>query len=152
MDTEQLRKEFNSKVKPAFKKTHTPQCKRCGFFAPWDSGACMQIHHILPLIDGGNNAEENLVVLCPVCHSEWHNIHMEHGEFSQFLQSVPLHIVGALLGMNDCLDGCGLKDITLADVAKNWGVWQDAIRTRQPYKNEQCKEYVKKHCKDWVDW
>lgn len=147
----ETRKEWE-RQKNRFKKTHTPQCKRCGYFAPWESGCGLAIHHITSIVDGGGNESDNLIVLCERCHSEWHNIHVEHGEFSEFMQSVPLHIVGALLGMNDFLDGCDFQDITLADLAKYWVVWQDEIRTRQPYKNERCKEYVKQHCKDWVDW
>lgn len=32
----------------------------------------VQIHHIVPIEMGGNNSEENLIVLCLICHSKVH--------------------------------------------------------------------------------
>ena len=71
-DHAELRKAWE-KQKRGYKKTHVPQCKRCGFFAPWELKQWMEIHHIKPLIDGGDNSESNLVVLCHFCHYEWHH-------------------------------------------------------------------------------
>lgn len=41
-------------------------CEKCG------STIGLEIHHKKPLILGGNNEEENLIVLCAKCHIEAH--------------------------------------------------------------------------------
>ena len=109
----------------------------------------MDIHHIKALIDGGENEETNLVVLCHFCHHEWHYYYEGNIDFNEFLNDVPYHVIGALMGIHDKMGDLGC---TLDDVAKGWAYIQDAIRTKQPFKNEQCSEYTRKHCKDWVDW
>lgn len=148
MDHAQKRKEFNAQ-KSKYKKTHTPQCKRCGFFSPWESGQHMQIHHIKALVDGGENEETNLVVLCQLCHLEWHNFAEGHMDFMQFLNSVPYCVIGALMGYNKKFGdlGCGLDDVN-----KGWPYIKDCIMTRQPFKDEYCANYTKTHCKYWIDW
>ena len=40
-------------------------CKRNGKLTPAE-----EVHHIKPLSQGGTNAEDNLMSLCKVCHSE----------------------------------------------------------------------------------
>lgn len=40
-------------------------CLRCG------SCQNLNVHHIKPLISGGDNNESNLLVLCFDCHMEW---------------------------------------------------------------------------------
>ena len=40
-------------------------CKQNGKLTPAE-----EVHHILPLSQGGTHAEENLMSLCKVCHSE----------------------------------------------------------------------------------
>ncbi|MCR4719670.1 MAG: HNH endonuclease [Firmicutes bacterium] len=40
-------------------------CKRSGKLTPAE-----EVHHIAPLSQGGTNAEDNLMSLCKVCHSE----------------------------------------------------------------------------------
>ena len=42
-------------------------CMICG----WNNATC-DIHHIIPKKQGGNNDNENLIVLCPNCHREVH--------------------------------------------------------------------------------
>lgn len=32
----------------------------------------LEIHHIVPISKGGANTEDNLIVLCPTCHSKVH--------------------------------------------------------------------------------
>ena len=38
-------------------------CSRCG----WLDGVC-DLHHLVPRRDGGDDTQENLVLLCPNCH------------------------------------------------------------------------------------
>jgi predicted HNH restriction endonuclease len=45
------------------------ECAICGLtYAP-----VLQVHHVLPLSDGGNNNIDNLVVLCSNCHKAVHS-------------------------------------------------------------------------------
>jgi len=32
----------------------------------------LDLHHIVPRSQGGNNEKENLVTLCGACHRQWH--------------------------------------------------------------------------------
>ena len=44
------------------------KCEICGFsFKP-----VLQIHHILPISEFGNNAEDNVICVCPNCHKSLH--------------------------------------------------------------------------------
>lgn len=144
MDHLQKRKEWE-KLKHKYKKTHTPQCKRCGFFSPWRSGCGLDIHHIKALVDGGTNEETNLVVLCHICHSSWHLQYEPNGiSFDKFMQTPPLCLLRAVYENEIPFDICDLKN--------NYGNVQDYLTLHEPYKNEECIDYVKKHSLDWVDW
>lgn len=49
-------------------------CEICGHtFKP-----ILQIHHIEPLSTGGNDEEENLLILCPNCHKIIHSIDSDY--------------------------------------------------------------------------
>ena len=43
-------------------------CWVCGF----DFSEILQIHHIIPIKDGGNNDSGNVVIVCPNCHKALH--------------------------------------------------------------------------------
>lgn len=43
------------------------ECLRSGLAVPAE-----HVHHIIPLTDGGTNAENNLMALCKACHSRIH--------------------------------------------------------------------------------
>lgn len=43
-------------------------CQMCGF----DFAEILQIHHVVPIKDGGNNNTDNVVVVCPNCHKTLH--------------------------------------------------------------------------------
>ena len=43
------------------------ECLRRGLAVPAE-----HVHHIVPLTDGGTNAESNLMALCKACHSRIH--------------------------------------------------------------------------------
>ncbi|MFD7837780.1 HNH endonuclease [Streptomyces sp. NPDC059761] len=48
------------------------KCQDCGS-SPAE-GAVLQVHHILPVHQGGNNADDNLVTLCSQCHAGRHSL------------------------------------------------------------------------------
>jgi 5-methylcytosine-specific restriction endonuclease McrA len=43
-------------------------CMKCG----WDKAEC-DVHHKIPLSDGGRHTIENAIVLCPNCHRLEHS-------------------------------------------------------------------------------
>ncbi len=51
-------------------------CEACGCNAPFvrasDGTPYLEIHHVLPLADGGDDTIENAVALCPNCHRKKH--------------------------------------------------------------------------------
>lgn len=48
----------------------------------------LELHHIHPHVQGGENTEENLISLCIVCHDEWHSMDGSFGsdEFYGWIQ------------------------------------------------------------------
>jgi len=55
------------KIRNLYVSKH-PLCEKClehGFHVPVD-----EVHHILPLDEGGTHAEDNLVSLCQSCHTK----------------------------------------------------------------------------------
>ena len=62
------------KVRESYVLKH-PLCERClekGRFTPVD-----EVHHIIPVSQGGTNKENNLMSLCKSCHNK---IHLEIGD------------------------------------------------------------------------
>ena len=144
MDHHNLRKEWNNQ-KRQYQKTHTPQCKRCGYFSPWGVGNGLDIHHIKALVDGGDNQESNIVVLCHTCHDEWHRQYEPQGTtFESFLQKPPLFVLSKAIEKK--------IPFPIEDIITKWGNIQDYLMTHEPYKNTSCTEYVKIHSSEWVDW
>ena len=51
-------------------------CEECGCNAPFfrasDGTQYLEIHHILPLSEGGDDTVENALALCPNCHRKKH--------------------------------------------------------------------------------
>ncbi|MDH6126184.1 HNH endonuclease [Kitasatospora sp. GP82] len=47
------------------------QCRNCGQ-KPGAPGVSLQVHHILPVHQGGDNSDDNLVTLCSHCHGGRH--------------------------------------------------------------------------------
>ncbi|MEG1597493.1 MAG: HNH endonuclease [Bacilli bacterium] len=70
--TEKLRKEFSSSVRRNFIKDTNKStiCHKCGSH----EGKSINIHHVIPLADGGTNDYNNLIPLCNHCHRDWHTI------------------------------------------------------------------------------
>jgi hypothetical protein len=144
MDHLELRKAWNNQ-KSKYKKTHTPQCRRCGYFSPWVVGCGLDLHHITALVDGGNNDDSNIVVLCHTCHDEWHRQYEPQGmAFDKFIQTPPLFVLRLVYEKRIPFD--------IDDLRKRYGNIKDYLTLHEPYKNVECSEYVKKHSKDWIDW
>ena len=64
MNQEQIRNEFNNKIRNNFIQTHN-LCQYCGKEAK-------HIHHLIPISKGGDNRESNLIPLCFECHGLIH--------------------------------------------------------------------------------
>jgi HNH endonuclease len=51
-------------------------CEECNRFAPFlrrfDGTPYLEVHHLLPLAQGGEDAVENAIALCPNCHRKAH--------------------------------------------------------------------------------
>ena len=67
------------KVRARYAASH-PYCELCysrGIMTKFtdgkdDYGRSQEIHHIIPLVDGGTNDEKNLMSLCRSCHAKVH--------------------------------------------------------------------------------
>lgn len=61
-------------------------CEKCGDAAPFlrrsDGSPYLEIHHRVPLSQGGEDTIENVSALCPNCHREVHHGRTTHGEHS----------------------------------------------------------------------
>ncbi len=62
------------KIRSRYVKKH-PLCEKC--FAMGKYVHVDEVHHIIPLAEGGTNDESNLMSLCKSCHSK---IHFERGD------------------------------------------------------------------------
>lgn len=51
-------------------------CQKCGNSAPFnkkkDGHPYLEVHHKLPLAQGGDDSLENAIAMCPNCHREAH--------------------------------------------------------------------------------
>lgn len=81
-----LRKDFNNKIRNKFLKSITNQCKRCC------SVKNIEVHHITPISEGGNNEFNNLMVLCKTCHKEWHEMEQHYLDINEFIKTPPREI------------------------------------------------------------
>jgi 5-methylcytosine-specific restriction endonuclease McrA len=50
---------------------YTCQNSECNLYSPYNT-AILHVHHIVSLLDGGENKEENLITLCKNCHTNEH--------------------------------------------------------------------------------
>lgn len=65
-----IRQDFDNSIREIFFKNH-PFCQYCG--APTE-----HIHHLIPIVVGGDNRESNLIPLCLKCHGLIHNKHFSN--------------------------------------------------------------------------
>jgi hypothetical protein len=66
LDDNALRRPLPSKLRAEALAKHGPNCQRCAA----DRG--LDVHHVIPVIEGGKHELGNLSVLCARCHAEWH--------------------------------------------------------------------------------
>lgn len=61
--------EWWQKTRKAVIGKHNNKCYMCG-----DSGVKLDVHHIVPVLNGGSNHHDNLIPLCKSCHKtvEWY--------------------------------------------------------------------------------
>lgn len=143
----ELREEFNSRVKPHFRKTHTPQCVKCMAFSPWGKGK-MEVHHIKTLLDGGTNDSDNLVVLCNDCHEEYHK-YFEGKDFDEWRRTIPMWVYSAVvLTMEDK----AVRNEALSKLEDLWPLIKEKRMVTTPWETPELKKYVNENCKDWIDW
>lgn len=63
-------------------------CEGCKAQAPFirtDGTPYLEVHHVVPLADGGPDTVDNTVALCPTCHRRAHHA-MDRAEFGAFLR------------------------------------------------------------------
>ncbi len=65
-----IREEFNRKIRKSFLEQH-PTCQYCGEKAE-------HVHHLIPIVVGGDNRKNNLIPLCLKCHGLIHNKHFDN--------------------------------------------------------------------------
>jgi len=71
------RKGISGTTVKKLREKYNNRCAECG------GDENLQIHHIVPIKDGGDNAFENLLLLCDVCHRNKHrssSVHISHVE------------------------------------------------------------------------
>jgi DNA mismatch repair protein MutS len=66
------------------------ECEVCGSRSVRD----LEVHHIVPRSEGGNNTLRNLVVLCETCHDKHHAGELEIGELRQTSEGLERSTVG----------------------------------------------------------
>lgn len=69
-------------------------CARCGA-----RSKSTHIHHITPLIEGGNDDYKNLIPLCSDCHLEWDTYSDAGVGFGEFLTTIPNYMFAILYKM-----------------------------------------------------
>lgn len=81
------------------------QCQKC---ARTDG---LEVHHIIPVCEGGTNAMDNLITLCSGCHGEWHSTEkVSKLKFEHWLEYPPVH---RLIVMLDHMKSCDFLDAAL---------------------------------------
>jgi hypothetical protein len=112
--------------------TTTYYCAKCGLHQG-------EFHHIVSVVDGGADETDNLIILCTLCHQEWHWFAEGHINFVYWLRLPPIpYLVQALavtqhmhrtLSVHDWLQMTGMQLAQLAtqrqrDMAITFVVWQ----------------------------
>lgn len=81
-------RNFTKKYRSRILKLISDKCEICGFsFQP-----ILQVHHIIPLSEGGGNELDNLSVLCPTCHHQIHYIKNNKKNISEWARWADEHI------------------------------------------------------------
>jgi HNH endonuclease len=62
------------------------KCCKCG------RPDALHIHHLLAVMDGGTDDDDNLKTLCKPCHREWHVVEsVSHMSFDRWIEYPPVH-------------------------------------------------------------
>lgn len=103
-----LRKEFNDNVRNKYlEDKNICYCEKCN---KHKSQTSLNVHHIIPVADGGTNDFLNLIGLCTRCHEEWHSIEGLAGiTFNKWVTSIPPYYV-IVKSLSDIIDK--EKDLT----------------------------------------
>lgn len=71
------RRDISGTTAKALRDKYGNKCANCG------SDKELNIHHIKPIKDGGDNSFENLILLCLICHQKEHSPHMVCGKSNE---------------------------------------------------------------------
>jgi 5-methylcytosine-specific restriction endonuclease McrA len=81
-------KKMSMKRKPISSKTYkrfalkNKKCKKCHKrFNPNILEDAMELHHIIPIKNGGTNTQKNLIALCGFCHWKEHSDEFTYEQF-----------------------------------------------------------------------
>ncbi|WP_029592008.1 HNH endonuclease signature motif containing protein [Franconibacter pulveris] len=80
------------KVKAWVLKKSEGKCECCGSFAPFktpDGIPFLEVHHVVPLADGGADTTENCIAVCPNCHRAFHHSENRHDLVKAIYIKVP---------------------------------------------------------------
>lgn len=77
---EQLRRSIFAKLRKELIEESFGKCTICG-----EKGLPLEIHHIIPISQGGESSKDNCVVLCPNCHRRIDSGESKEIEFINFL-------------------------------------------------------------------
>jgi len=68
-------RHISDPVKRSVLRRDSYSCRKCGWsHNEWNRSdpRHLELHHVKPHVEGGENTEENLITLCTVCHDEIH--------------------------------------------------------------------------------
>lgn len=82
-----LRTKFKKVRSSYLKDRNIFRCEKCMQLKKLD------VHHIIPLADGGTNEYDNLIALCTRCHDEWHTIEGLGIELNRWLTIPPYYVL-----------------------------------------------------------
>lgn len=94
MNAKERRSEF-TKIKNTLLKDHSIReliCARCG-----KMNISNHLHHIKPIIEGGDDSPYNLIPLCHTCHEEWDYYEPNGIKFGSFLVTPNISMQIAML-------------------------------------------------------
>lgn len=80
------------KVKAWVLKKSEGKCECCGSTAPFktpDGIPFLEVHHVIPLADGGADTTENCIAVCPNCHRAFHHSDNRHDLVKAIYIKVP---------------------------------------------------------------
>lgn len=72
-----MRRSVSGTTQKKIYKKFNNQCAECG------ADEDLNLHHVIPIKDGGDNSEGNLILLCAVCHQKKHSPDTIYGQEPQ---------------------------------------------------------------------